>query len=525
MKKWVIISFLFISGIARSQWVHQFSDEYHYYSAIFFNDELNGWVGGYYYSGNSFILRTTNGGEDWESSEFDSSPKSIIFTNSNNGYCAAFNGIYKTTDSGESWTLNFQDNLNYYNSIQFIDESRGWAVAENDSGLYLLKTQNSGESWQKFFVENGLSDPKLKMINESIGFIISLNDGKIRKSTDGGESWIIVNNNSSDENQLRSISFSDELNGFICGINTFLYTSDGGNNWEKKFIPITFCEKIYSKGGYLWASGFGLGYSAIIFSDDYGDTWTPILVDDNEDVHDIFFTDLNSGWFCSTYFSEAPLYNGFIYKTQTGWEDSIIYPLTPQQVYPADGAFINGSINFEWEKPDYCLYRMQISEDSLFSDFFVVTHHSSGDTIFTANNLSILNNTLLAFPLNKTYYWRVRSENKLGVSEWSDTWSFTTSSETNVKNNVIPAEFNLYQNYPNPFNPSTTIKYRLNKEGFVTLKVYDTMGKEVLLLVNERKSAGEYEINFDASNLSSGNYFYQINVDGIFISKKMCLIK
>ena len=78
--------------------------------------------------------------------------------------------------------------------------------------------------------------------------------------------------------------------------------------------------------------------------------------------------------------------------------------------------------------------------------------------IFSGNTLYITNNLIEAFPFNQKYYWRVRSENKMGVSDWSDTRSFTTSSPTNVDVINAPEEFNLSQNYPNPFNPGTKIK-------------------------------------------------------------------
>ena len=89
----------------------------------------------------------------------------------------------------------------------------------------------------------------------------------------------------------------------------------------------------------------------------------------------------------------------------------------------------------------------------------------------------------------------------------------------------IPTTYGLAQNYPNPFNPSTTIYYQLPKDGFISLKVFDIVGNEVKTLVNGYRSAGNYSINFDASNLSSGIYFYQIKTNNYFAVKKMMLLK
>ncbi len=88
-----------------------------------------------------------------------------------------------------------------------------------------------------------------------------------------------------------------------------------------------------------------------------------------------------------------------------------------------------------------------------------------------------------------------------------------------------PAKFELAQNYPNPFNPSTTIKYALPKSSLVRLTVFNILGEEVAVLVNETKQAGIHTVNFDASNLNSGMYVYRIETNNSVQSKKMLLLK
>jgi hypothetical protein len=88
-----------------------------------------------------------------------------------------------------------------------------------------------------------------------------------------------------------------------------------------------------------------------------------------------------------------------------------------------------------------------------------------------------------------------------------------------------PKSFSLSQNYPNPFNPTTKINFALPKQGFVTLKIYDMLGREVRTLVNEVKSAGNFTVDFNASELSSGIYFYKLETNGFSDIKKMMLIK
>jgi hypothetical protein len=89
----------------------------------------------------------------------------------------------------------------------------------------------------------------------------------------------------------------------------------------------------------------------------------------------------------------------------------------------------------------------------------------------------------------------------------------------------VPDGYSLGQNYPNPFNPSTEISYNLAQKGFVTLKVYDVLGREIMTLVNEEKPAGAYKINFKAVGLGSGVYFYQLQAGNFVEKKKMVIIK
>jgi hypothetical protein len=104
----------------------------------------------------------------------------------------------------------------------------------------------------------------------------------------------------------------------------------------------------------------------------------------------------------------------------------------------------------------------------------------------------------------------------------------TSGTMTGVGNTpltLVPGEYELAQNYPNPFNPSTTINFSLPKQSNVILKIYDVAGKEIRTLLNESRAAGSYEINFDASSLSSGVYFYKIEAADFTDIKRMMLIK
>jgi len=101
-------------------------------------------------------------------------------------------------------------------------------------------------------------------------------------------------------------------------------------------------------------------------------------------------------------------------------------------------------------------------------------------------------------------------------------YNFTTDVEVEPTNAV---SFNLNQNFPNPFNPTTKIKYQIPEISFVTLKVYDVLGNEVAILVNDEKPIGGYEVEFDGTGLTSGIYFYKLQAGSFVETKKMVLMK
>jgi hypothetical protein len=89
----------------------------------------------------------------------------------------------------------------------------------------------------------------------------------------------------------------------------------------------------------------------------------------------------------------------------------------------------------------------------------------------------------------------------------------------------VPRSLRLEQNYPNPMNPSTNISFELPEAGFVTLKIFDTLGKEVATLVSEHRPAGRHVVQFDASRLTGGVYFYRVAAGGVSETRKLVLLK
>lgn len=128
------------------------------------------------------------------------------------------------------------------------------------------------------------------------------------------------------------------------------------------------------------------------------------------------------------------------------------------------------------------------------------------------SNLDIINGYLFAGSSFNGGAWK-RSLSDFGITNIDES------------SNLKPDEFSLSQNYPNPFNPSTTIIYNIMEDGFISLKVYDILGREVVTLENGFKNRGNYKVNFNALNLTSGTYIYELKSKNIRIAKTMILLK
>ncbi|MBT8380662.1 MAG: T9SS type A sorting domain-containing protein [Ignavibacteria bacterium] len=121
------------------------------------------------------------------------------------------------------------------------------------------------------------------------------------------------------------------------------------------------------------------------------------------------------------------------------------------------------------------------------------------------------------------YYYRLKQIDQDGSNNYSEV--------IEIEYNWLPTEFSLSQNYPNPFNPSTKIEFTVPvtfsgaQELLITIKIYDILGNEVVTLVNEEKPVGFYEVEFNASEYSSGFYFYTLKAGNFIQTKKMLLIK
>ena len=143
-------------------------------------------------------------------------------------------------------------------------------------------------------------------------------------------------------------------------------------------------------------------------------------------------------------------------------------------------------------------------------------------TVVAFNDLTSDNPFILTAPGTGNY--RVNAGFKNPSKKWDSV--MVNISLTDIgENPTNPTVFKLYANYPNPFNPSTTLRYSIPEASFTSIKIYDALGNEVSSLVNETKSPGTYEVEFNATDLSSGIYYYTLQAGSFIQTRKMVLLR
>ena len=160
--------------------------------------------------------------------------------------------------------------------------------------------------------------------------------------------------------------------------------------------------------------------------------------------------------------------------------------------------------------------------------YMLIKYDPNGDLLWTKNYFSSI--------ISEDFIYDISLDNgnnifvtgiSIGQGSSFDFATIKYSQTTGILHvsDIVPENFSLYQNYPNPFNPSTNLEFGISKPEFVSLRVYDLLGNEIVTLVNEALPSGSYKIKFDGSGLSSGIYFYKMNAGEFTSIKKMIFLK
>lgn len=206
-----------------------------------------------------------------------------------------------------------------------------------------------------------------------------------------------------------------------------------------------------------------------------------------------------------------------VYSSIWNFTTIVSVPAVPTLISPANGSVgtsMNPTLNWN-ASTGATSYRLQVATDSLFNSLVL-------------DDSTITNTAKQVGPLlnNTKYYWRLNAKNIAGTSAWSMTWNFATLT-TNIEkeDDTIPTEYKLTQNYPNPFNPTTTIQFDIPQSGFVTLKIYNTLGKEIANLLSTELLSGRYEVKWIANKAPSGIYFVRLQTNNFDQIRKIILMK
>jgi photosystem II stability/assembly factor-like uncharacterized protein len=472
---------------------------------------------------------TWDGGETWQFIGYVGDTfRQMAFLDSLKGIAVTTASGYETADGGRNWTVRYD--INHGNGIAFASDGIGYKVS---TGLSIEKTIDSGQSWSRAIINDYFTD--VFFTDENNGWFIGLgvyDVPELFQTTDGGIT--LIQRNDFPGLHPSSVYFLDSLNGVVGADNSIYKTTDGGGLWEEK--EISGVDSVGTAGEYdriFFINddiGWALNTKYIIKTTDGGENWFSQL--NSAGLSGIHFSDTLNGWVTRI---GGGIYKPF--KTIDGGENWI-----EQTNFPSNDTrdvFFNDSLNgfitrnnelyytanggLTWSLiPNVTDFLSGRFSNKIHNDIFLAGNwvYKSTDSGETWNEVSELRNNLIEFirltNINEGYAvgWRGF------ILRYSD--SVVSVDENQIN---IPTEYHLYQNYPNPFNPSTTIRFDLLVDGNVELILYDILGRKVKTLINGTKQIGRYEIQFDASNLASGVYIYQLKANEFISSKKMLLLK
>lgn len=398
------------------------------------------------------------------------------------------------------WTLV----SNSVKSLNSVAIKQGiWGFAVGDSGV-IRKTVTGGSTWSIQNYSTLSSFRKTMIFNSDLTFVCG-DSGIVIKTTNGGSNW--QNISPAGAFNFYDMDFLDLNTGIVVGQQRhFAYTPNAGVNWITGQLNVpgpanldytcvdlidAYTSFVASKdtliaGNYTVyihkSTNNGVSYSQV-FS--YSSTQHCPFID-------LQFLNANTGY--------AAVKNGNVFKTTNGGVNWTTYNIT--------SAYDVNSIFF----------------------YNVNTGYACGSNGYLSKTTNggvnwLSQNSPITTTLNDNFF----SDTLKGCSVGKSSMIFTSNGGTftgvNSNGSEIPGKFSLYQNYPNPFNPVTKISFDIPQQSFTKLSIFNILGEEVSVVLNETIPAGKYEAEFDASGLPSGTYFYRLNSGDYSETRKMILIK
>ncbi|MDD5362560.1 MAG: T9SS type A sorting domain-containing protein [Ignavibacteria bacterium] len=397
----------------------------------------------------------------------------------------------------------------------FLDTLNGWVAG--DSGL-IIKTSNGGLNWSRQNSKTRLPVYEIFFLNSRLGWALAWNlfdpllpfGTLILKTTDGGINW----DTSTFKTQnafLPAIYFQDSLYGFMGGnLRNIMRTTDGGADWldcaidtiSVSFLPVMSFTFLNNDYGY--ASGGHQDFAGLIWrTTNRGVRWIPTVVAP-EPVNNVVFLDSLriigvSGDVENGPGSISSLNSGLSWKyNYLGYfgRSGLIAFRNKNEVW----APLASALSFIYSLDTGKSWNIYPNPDSVDVNHVIFPDSKHGFAFCMRGRILKYNAALIGI---------------------------------NNLNTYIIEDYKLNQNYPNPFNPSTNISYELKNYSYVILKIYDISGREIRTLIDGYQDGGKHYLNFNGSTISSGIYFYEIQIrdlsnksEKLFKeTKKMLLVK
>ncbi len=463
--------------------------------------------------GQTGILLSTDKGQSWKSVNhgFNSLNMTALLEAGKSVFAGTGSGLYVSTDTGSTWTeagldvrQSFSSGINI-SSIAFEQDS-GQAYIFAGSGAGVYRSTDNGDSWwavNKGFVSNPSHNPSISAVGADGGYLFAAFSGNIFRSTDKGMNWVLAD--------------SGAIPGFSQGINA-LAVVDSSIFAAAASVGIYRSTNEGATWDQLWSTNENLSALAVNGSDIFAGT------QNNPPQDNHVFRSTNGGATWMTFDIGAAGVSSFAVL------DTEMFAAMGGTVYVSSNDGAGWTMANAGLPANVTVTALAASGGDLFAGTYASGVFVSRDHGTSWHDASA---GLPTSGFQSGSYLRI---NTIAVDS-ADVFAGTNGMGilrrpldefvTNVANgpSPLPRSIFLSQNYPNPFNPTTQIVYRISNSGFVSLKVYDVLGREVATLVNEVEGPGSYEVRFDGSHLPSGVYFYELRTGAFTSVRKFVLMK
>ena len=504
---------------------------------------------------NGFLFTSTDAGNNWSTqSEVTASGfvQGLYGDQTGKIIAVGTNGptqVIVSDNFGETWTpvalsLPTAD----LRSLHMFDANNGYAVGSSGK---VWKTTDGGHNFEVYAGTTTIQAfNDINFYNTQYGMAAG-NGGQVWKTTDSGNSWVTISNLGNTTGQ-NSIAMIDSITALVAGSTIINKTTDGGTTWTPitPGIPLGPMSRIRMRSqsvGYM-IGGSGTSQTGYVFkTTNAGDTWT--------NMNFPFSTTMlyNIAFRSDSEYVVVGYSGGVFHTTNDGgtWTQINVGLLNVVQSQVIGAAFIgsdtvivggNGSsvvkIALEPIVPvELSSFSASVNSDNILLNWTTATELNNRGFEVERKTTSTNDWDVLGYVEGrgtttepKTYSYQdydVKSGRSYSyrIKQIDYNGNFTYYNLAQTIEFGSPVKFELSQNYPNPFNPATVISFSLPQKSNVTVKIYDILGNEVRTLINETKDAGKHSVNFNATSLSSGVYFYSIKAGNFTETKKMTLIK